>query len=450
MNAIQHTHTLQATPQAPTNKGRHFPVIVIGGGQAGLSMSWHLKARGIPHLVLEKHRVGHEWRTRRWDTFCLVTPNWQCQLPGWPYRGSDPHGFMGRDEIVQWLEDYARSFQPPLMEGVSVTSLRRRSHGTFELDTTAGAFSADQVVIATGGYHGFQLPRLADRLPLGVHQIHSSEYRNAEQLPAGAVLVIGSGQSGCQIAEDLHLAGRQVHLATGSAPRTARFYRGRDVVDWLADLGYYDLPVHEHPLKEGVRAKANHYVTGRGGGRDIDLRRFAAEGMALHGRLLEVEGMRLRFADDLKANLDNADAVAESIKTTIDKHIAAKGIAAPEEARYTPVWVPPADLPTTVDLNAANITSVIWGTGFRSDYRWLEVPVFDGRGYPRHERGVTSMVGIYFLGLPWQYTWGSGRFSGVARDAEYLAGQIVGRMGAWMPGHHDATGERVNAVALGS
>ncbi len=427
---------------------RHFPVIVIGGGQAGLSISWHLKHRGIPHLVLEKNQVGHEWRQRRWDTFCLVTPNWQCQLPGWSYQGTDPHGFMARDEIVAWLEAYVASFQPPLLEGVAVTGVRRRAHGTFEVDTTAGSYSADQVVVATGGYHGFQLPRLADRLPRSVTQIHSSEYRSPAALPEGAVLVIGSGQSGSQIAEDLHLAGRQVHLATGTAPRTARFYRGRDVVDWLADMGYYDLPVHEHPLKEGVRAKANHYVTGRGGGRDIDLRKFALEGMALHGRLKSVEGGVLTFAADLQTNLDGADAVSESIKTTIDRFIAERGVAAPEEARYVPVWHPPDDLPLAVDLASANIRTVIWSTGFKTDYRWLELPVFDGRGYPRHERGVTSMVGVYFLGLPWQYTWGSGRFSGVARDAEYLAAQIVGRMGSWMPGHHDATA--VNAVALGS
>jgi len=421
---------MSATPKSP----EHFPVIVIGGGQAGLSMSWHLKQAGMAHLVLEKHRIGHEWRARRWDSFCLVTPNWQCQLPGFPYAGPDPHGFMVRDEIVQYLEDYARSFQPPLREGVAVQLLRRSPHGTYELETSAGHFRADQVVVATGGYHDFQLPRLAERFPAELQQIHSSQYRSPEAMAPGAVLVVGTGQSGCQIAEDLHLAGRTVHLATGSAPRTARFYRGRDVVDWLADMGYYDLPVHQHPLKEGVRAKANHYVTGRDGGRDIDLRRFACEGMQLHGRLQSVAAGQLQFGDDLRHNLDQADAVAESIKRSIDQFIEAQRLDIPAEAPYAPVWVPPEGTPAPLDLAAAGIGSVIWCTGFRTDYRWIDLPAFDGRGYPRHERGVSPVLGLYFLGLPWQYTWGSGRFSGVARDAEFLLGQILGRTGAWVPG----------------
>ena len=250
--------------------------------------------------------------------------------------------------------------------------------------------------------------------------MHSSEYKNAEVLPPGDVLVVGTGQSGCQIAEDLHLAGRRVHLCTGSAPRTARRYRGRDVVDWLFDMGYYDMPVDEHPQQERVRAKANHYVTGRDGGRDIDLRRFALEGMQLYGRLLEVRGSTLIFGDDLKRNLDGADAVAEKIKNSIDEYIAKRGIEAPVEARYQPVWEP-AEEPRELDFAVAGIGSVIWSMGYRTDYRWIEVPIFDGRGYPSHKRGVTAVPGIYFLGLPWLYTWGSGRFSGVARDAAYLA-----------------------------
>jgi putative flavoprotein involved in K+ transport len=436
---------LSQTPPA----SRHFPVIVIGGGQAGLAMSWCLKARGILHLVVERHRIGHEWATRRWDSFCLVTPNWQCQLPGFAYAGDAPHGFMNKDQIVAYLEDYARAFAPPILEQVAVSSLLQRGQGSFELATSAGDFSADQVVIATGAYHGFELPRLAERLPAGIAQLHSSQYRNPQALPAGAVLVVGSGQSGCQIAEDLHLAGRQVHLATGSAPRTARFYRGRDVVDWLADMAYYELPVHEHPLKEGVRAKANHYVTGRDGGRDIDLRRFALEGMQLYGRLLGVDDARLHFATDLAKNLDHADAVAESIKATIDRFITEQGIKAPTEPGYTPLWRPGPEQPSEVELGTAGIRSVIWSNGFRSDYRWVELPAFDGRGYPRHERGVSAVAGLYFLGLPWQYTWGSGRFSGVGRDAEHLAGQIVRRLGTSMPARTGATGTAVNAVALG-
>ncbi len=406
----------------------HYQVIVIGGGQAGLSMSYCLKERGIDHLVLEKHRIAEAWRSQRWDTFCLVTPNWQCQLPGFHYAGPDPHGFMVKDEIIGYIEAYARSFSPPVMESVTVQRLRRTPKGGFEISTTYRDFTADQVVVATGGYQIATVPRIAERFPPEIAQIHSSAYRNADALPPGEVLVVGSGQSGCQIAEDLHLAGRRVHLCTGGAPRTARRYRGRDVVDWLADMGYYDMPIHEHPQQERVRAKANHYVTGRDGGRDIDLRKFALEGMQLHGRLLEVRGTTLIFGDDLKRNLDQADAVADKIRNSIDEYIAKSGVTAPAEPRTQPVWEPADDAPRELDLQQAGIGSVIWSMGFGTDYRWIEIPIFDGKGYPSHQRGVTSVPGVYFLGLPWLYTWGSGRFSGVARDAKFLADCIESKM----------------------
>ncbi|MGW4729338.1 MSMEG_0569 family flavin-dependent oxidoreductase [Streptomyces shenzhenensis] len=411
------------TPAVPRLGGAHHAVAVIGGGQAGLSVSHGLRARGVDHVVIEAHRVGHEWRERRWDSFCLVTPNWQCRLPGHPYRGNDPDGFMVRDEIVRYLEEYVAAFRPPLVEGVSVTRLRRSASGAFELTTTAGEFTADQVVVATGPYHTPKLPRMAERLPAAVEQVHSSDYRNPDRLPDGAVLVVGTGQSGCQIAEDLHLAGRQVHLAVGSAPRVARFYRGRDCVAWLDDMGHYRKSIDDFDDADAVRLRVNHYVTGRDGGRDIDLRAFARDGMRLYGRLTGIEGPALEFADDLATNLGHADAVAEGIKDAIDAHIEANGIEAPEEARYRPVWQPD-EQPRTLDLAAAGITSVVWATGFTRDHRWIEIPAFDGRGYPMHWRGVSSVPGLYFLGLPWQFTWGSGRLEAVGRDAEFLAGHI--------------------------
>jgi putative flavoprotein involved in K+ transport len=408
----------------PRLAGGHWPVAVVGGGQAGLSASHHLTRRGIGHVVVEAHRVGHEWRARRWDSFCLVTPNWQCRLPGFPYRGDDPDGFMVRDEIVRYLEDYAASFQPPLVEDTTVTALRRLPGGAFELGTSRGTFTADQVIVATGPYHTPKVPRLAERLPADLVQLHSSQYRNPGALPPGAVLVVGSGQSGAQIAEDLHLAGRRVHLAVGGAPRVARFYRGRDCVAWLDEMGHYDRAVDEFDDAEAVRVRVNHYVTGRDGGRDIDLRAFARDGMRLYGHLTGAEGGRLEFAADLAANLDRADAVAESIKDAIDQHIAARGLAAPDEARYVPVWRPGPGHPRTLDLAAEGVAAVVWATGFRRDHTWIGVPVFDGRGYPMHWRGATSCPGLYFLGLPWQHTWGSGRFEAVGRDAEFLADHI--------------------------
>jgi putative flavoprotein involved in K+ transport len=404
--------------------GSHYPVAVIGAGQAGLAMSYYLTRLGIEHVVLERDRIGNEWRERRWDSFCLVTPNWQCQLPGYPYHGPDPDGFMSRDEIVGYVTGYAASFGPPVREDTEVTRLRR-GPGGFEISTSRGDLTAGQVVVATGPYHGASLPRMAARLPAGPLSLHSSQYRSPAALPGGAVLVVGTGQSGCQIAEDLHLAGRAVHLATGSAPRVARRYRGRDVVAWLDEMGHYDRGVDEFDDADALRLRANHYVTGRDGGHDIDLRVFAREGMRLYGRLTSISGARAGFAPDLAANLDSADAVSDGIKDSIDAFIAARGIAAPAESRRAPAWRP-ADDPHELDLEAGGITAVVWATGFRREYSWLELPVFDGRGYPVHTRGVTSCPGLYVLGLPWQYTWGSGRFSGVGRDAGHLAEHISG------------------------
>ena len=406
--------------------GRHFPVAVVGGGQAGLSMSYHLQRRGIDHVVLEAETAGHDWRDRRWDSFCLVTPNWQCRLPGHPYPGDDPDGFMPRDEIAAYLAQYVQRCGFPLAEHTSATRLRRDASGLFRLATTAGELTADQVVVATGPYQVPRTPRLAERLPEEVTQLHSAAYRSPPQLPDGAVLVVGTGQSGCQIAEDLYLAGREVHLAVGSAPRVARRYRGRDVVAWLDDMGYYTRAITDFADADAVRFRANHYVTGRDGGHDIDLRAFAAGGMRLYGRLADATtGGVLRFAGDLARNLDAADAVSQSIKDSIDSYLAAAGIDAPPEPRYAPPWFPQATAPAALDLREAGVTAVIWATGFGADYRWIEVPVFNGRGYPTHRRGVTSCPGLYFLGLPWQHTWGSGRLGGVARDAEYVLSQIT-------------------------
>jgi putative flavoprotein involved in K+ transport len=402
----------------------HHGVIVIGAGQAGLSMSWHLTNSSIDHVVLERDSIGQDWRNRRWDNFTLVTPNWQCDLPGFPYDRGDPHGFMTRDEVYRFVLDYAASFAPPVREGVAVTSLLQAPGGGFDLTTTAGPMHADQVVVATGGYQKPRLPRLAERLAPSIFQLHSADYRGAHQLPDGQVLIVGSGQSGAQIAEDLHLEGRDVHLVTGSAPRCARFYRGRDCVAWLAEMGTYDVPIDAQAGGVAKRENTNHYMTGRGGGHDIDLRAFALDGMRLYGRLTGAEGTELTFAPTLERNLDSADAVAEGIKDLIDAYIDRENIDAPTEARYVPVWRPERE-PESLDLADAGITSVIWCVGFAADYSWLRASVFDGEGHVCHHRGVTGIDGLYFLGLPWLHTWGSGRFASVGRDAEHLHTQVL-------------------------
>lgn len=440
-------------------------VAVVGGGQAGLSISWYLKRHHIDHVVIERHRIAHDWRERRWDSFCLVTPNWQCQLPGHPYAGHDPDGFMTREQVVQYIESYAALVRPPLLEGVSAERLTRCTDGRFEILTSRGPIRATQVVVATGPYHVPVLPGLASAVPQEWTSIHSSRYRRPSQLPPGDVLVVGSGQSGCQIAEDLHLAGRKVHLAVGSAPRVARRYRGKDVVAWLHLMGYYETTVETHQLGESVRRNVNHYVTGRDGGHDIDLRAFALDGMELYGRLVGAGRETLRFAGDLAERLDHADSVSASIKDSIDAFIERSGINVPTEERYVPVWQP-APGPRTLDLANSAIRSVIWATGFRPDYSWIHVDrsdssassiradgaqlsrppshsgrgqdpehdpgqyipgaaLFDRAGLPIHRRGVTKIPGLYFLGLPWLHTWGSGRLSGVGTDAEHISRFIV-------------------------
>jgi putative flavoprotein involved in K+ transport len=407
-----------------TRATEHHDVVVIGAGQAGLSISWHLTERGIDHVVLERDTIAHEWRDTRWDNFTLVTPNWQCVLPGYRYDGPDPHGFMPRDEVYAWVRGYADSFDPPVCEHVEVTEVTVAPGGGFDIETTSGALQCDHVVVAAGGYHLPAIPRFAEKLASSIVQLHSAQYRSAADLSEGAVLVVGTGQSGAQIAEDLHLEGRRVHLAVGSAPRVARFYRGRDCVAWLQDMGHYDIPIEDQPGGLGKRENTNHYVTGRGGGRDIDLRRFALDGMALYGRITDIAGGRAYFEPTLEKHLDAADAVAESIKDSIDAYITRTGIDAPTEPRYVPVWRPEREI-TEIDLAAHDITSVVWSVGFRTDYRCLRVGVFDGEGHPCHNRGITSTPGLYFLGLPWLHTWGSGRFAAIARDAEYLADRIA-------------------------
>lgn len=421
---------------APT---RHrTAVVVVGGGQAGLSTSWYLTRDGVDHVVLEAGTATHEWADTRWDAFTLVTPNWHCRLPGWSYDGPDPDGFMTRDEVVAWLAGYPASFGAPLREHTRATALTEREGGGFVVDAVGPAgpevWEADQVVVATGGYHVPIVPAWAPALSPSVTQLQSADYRNPDALPDGEVLVVGTGQSGAQIAEDLHLSGRRVHLAVGDAPRVARRHRGRDVMTWLAEMGLYDTSVAQYPGGLAAREKTNHYVTGRDGGRDIDLRAFAAEGMRLYGLLDGLEagsGTTLTFRPTLRAALDAADDTYRSICRDVDRWIEGRnaegaGIDAAPAAPYEPVWEPEVE-PTALDLAEAGVTSVVWAIGYRPDYRWVRVGVFDGTGRPTHTRGVTAVPGLYFLGLPWLHTWGSGRFLGIAADAEHVAGCITGR-----------------------
>ena len=400
----------------------HHDVIIIGAGQAGLSMSYCLKEQGIDHIILEKEEtVAHTWKTQRWDEFCLVTPNWQCQLPGFHYSGNDPDGFMVKEDIIEYLDGYYESFKPNVKFNSEVVELKK-SNGLFYIKTTHEEYSAGQIVLACGSYHRPNILPFAKAMPDNITHVHSSQYKNANALPEGEIMVVGTGQSGCQIAEDLHLQGRKVHLCVGTAPRVNRRYRGKDVVAWLEETGYYQTTIDNHPDGENAPHSTNHYVTGRDGGRDINLRIFAEQGMQLYGKLDHAHNGILKFADDLKQNLNYADEVAKRIRNNIEDYINKHNIVAPEDDNIHSDYLP--DSPLSLDLNTSNISTVIWATGFKMHFNWINMPVFDGRGHPVHKRGITPVSGLYFLGLNWMHTWGSGRFFHVGQDAAYLCDHI--------------------------
>lgn len=405
----------------------HYQVIIVGGGQAGLSASFCLKKEHINHLILDQGEIGDTWKKHRWDSFCLVTPNWQCRLPGFDYDGKDPKGFMLKDDIVDYVKRYAASFNPPIKQGVTVLKVyKNQEDKIFSIDTSIGTFTANKVIIATGAYHIPNILPMSKNFSDDIFQIHSDVYKNPNQLPEGTTLVVGSGQSGAQIAEDLHLAGRKVYLSVGSAPRAPRRYRGKDAVEWLENMGYYNQPIDSHPDPEEARHKTNHYLTGRDGGRDIDLRKLATEGVILRGQLNKVEESLLHFNEDLEYNLDQADKTYNRILKNIDDYIEINNIDAPSGQFYKPMWQPTPENKQTVHYKKENITSVIWCTGYKVDFKWVKFPaVFNQRGYPIYDRGVTEETGLYFIGLPWLHTWGSGRFSHVGQDAQYISDVIV-------------------------
>jgi len=399
----------------------HYSVIIVGGGQAGLSVSYNLKSKNIDHIIFDRGEVGDSWR-QRWDNFTLVTPNWQCELPGYKYAGKDSKGFMNRQEVIDFVSNYAKSFDPPIKKNVEVLHVSKEKD-TFLVKTSSGLFTSNKIVIASGAFNDPVIPQIASKLPNTVLNLHSSEYRNAASLPDKEVMVVGSGQSGCQIAEDLHLEGKKVHLCVGNAPKSPRKYRGKDVVEWLDQMSYYDKTIDTFEDPVATRNKVNHYVTGRDGGREIDLRVFANEGMKLYGLFNDVKDGKIYFGDNLKQDLDNADKAAQNIKDRIDEFIVANKIEAPKEPGYLPPWEPTEDI-NSIDIKSANIGAVIWCIGYKTNYSWLNLPLFDKKGYPIHNRGISTTNGVYFIGLPWMYTWGSGRFSGITKDSIYLAEKI--------------------------
>lgn len=399
--------------------------VIIGGGQAGLAMSYLLTEQGRDHVILEKsEHIGASWR-RRWDSFTLVTPNWQLQLPGFAYDGDDPDGFLARDEVVAYLERYAASFDPPIRFGVEATSVAREVNG-YVLQTTDGEYEADNVVLAVGAFQYPNVPACHERVPQEIAQLHSSDYRNPDASPDGAVLVVGSGQSGCQIAQELNDSGRQVYLCTSSVGRIPRRYRGRDTMQWLVELGMVDRPVHKLESPE-ERFEPNPQISGKDGGQDINLHEFARDGIRLLGHLADVQGARAMLAPDLHQNLAEADQMAAEVCKGIDEYVRKTGMEVPEETLEELHHGYEQEVIAELDLDAAGIGSVLWATGFGRDYSWVQLPIFDPWGYPVQRQGVTVYPGLYFVGLHWLHTLKSGLFLGVGEDARNVAEHMARR-----------------------
>ena len=392
-------------------------------------MSHMLRERGRPHLVLERHRIAERWRTERWDGLRFQFPNWSVSLPDFPFPHGDPDGFASNTEIVDFLDAYAAFVAPPIRCGVAVTALRQRDGAAgFLAETSQGPIEAANVVIATGPYQRALMPDLL--AGNDIFQVHASRYRAPEQLPAGAVLVVGAGASGAQIAEELVRAGRRVYLSVGQHRRMPRRYRGHDLIWWLATMGLDQIPVE----KRGPPAPLP-LITGAYGGHTIDFRDFAAQGVTLLGR---TEGARdgvMTFADDLAASLHEADTAYAGFLDLVDAWVTRESLDVPADpAARARLATPHAVKPVRqLDLRAAGIGAVIWSTGYGFDLGWIDLPVLDATGAPRHRNGVAEVPGLYFIGLQWLSKMSSSFMSGVGADAARLADHITARRAALIP-----------------
>ncbi len=401
--------------------------VIIGGGHAGLTMSYFISQRGQEHVILERGRVGERWRSERWDSFCFQFPNWTIELPGYKYQCDDPEAFAPGREVVRFIEDYAVFVKAPTRCGVEVTSLEPAGDSSrYLVSTNNGVIEAANVVIATGPYQLPVIPAMSAHVPNNILQVHSNAYRNADQLPRGAVLVVGSGASGCQIADDLNQSGRQVYLSVGRHSRMPRRYRGQDFAYWGAALKRPEQIVDTVPVH--LRKGSEVLLTGANGGYDVDLRAMAARGIVLLGHLQGINDGNLTLADDLSQNLAKGDESLESFKRAVDEYVTKNGLEF--SAELEPSVEPNIPSPVSrLNLKDAGVSAIVWASGFRCVFDFVKLPIFDEAGEPVHRRGVTQYPGIYFLGLRWLYKRKSSfllRASG-AEDAAYLAEQIIAR-----------------------
>ena len=397
--------------------------IIVGGGQGGLSTSYYLKQEGREHIILEQtDQAAKAWR-ERWDSFTFITPNWMIRLPGAEYQGDEPDGFMARKKIIDYFKEYSIRVELPIRYGIQVTSVESIETG-YLVRTNKTDFEAANVVIATGMYQHPRMPSFSTNLSSEIKQLHSSEYRNPEALPAGAVLVVGSAQSGCQIAEELYQSGRKVYLSVGNAGRLPRRYRGKDVTRWMVEMGFYDRTVDKLPSPKAKFAGSAH-GTGKDGGHTINLHQFAKDGVVLLGHIQSAQDKQIVLAPDLRENLAKSDKLEADIVNQVDEYIKKRGLDSPRETLPELRDGFEVEEILDLDLKSEGITSVIWATGYKFDFSMVKLPVFDEDGYPVQKRGVTEYPGLYFIGLPGLHTRKSGLLHGVGDDAAHVASAIA-------------------------
>ena len=399
--------------------------LIIGGGQGGLSVSYFLKQAGREHLVLEAAtQVANAWRNDRWDSFYLNTPNWAFRLPGGEYNGPQPDGFMPHAEIVRSFEQYVGENTLPVQYEVRATSVERQG-SVYKVETNQGTYLTRHVVIATGLFQSSKIPQSGANLNGEVLQLTSGKYRHPSALPPGAVLVVGSAQSGCQIAEELYQSGRKVYLCVGSAGRVPRRYRGRDIFEWMDQSGFWSRTADKLPSMQ-ARFTGNPQVSGTRGGHNLNLHQFYRDGVVLLGRLQDIQAGELVLAADLHENLRKVDQVEVNILKMVDEFISTNGLDVPPE--QIPIFTDAYQSPqiTRLDLKAAGISTVIWALGYNFDFSLVRLPVFDSFGFPLSTRGETTYPGLYFAGLPWLPGQKSGLLLGVAENAAHVAQMITG------------------------
>ncbi|WP_180035905.1 MULTISPECIES: NAD(P)/FAD-dependent oxidoreductase [unclassified Acinetobacter] len=394
--------------------------VVVGAGQAGVAMSEHLNALGISHVVLEKNRIAEAWRTRRWDSLLANGPCWHDRFPNMEFD-ADPDSFIHHDQVADYFQNYAEKFNLPIHTGVEVFKVYKTDQRLgFTVETSEGTIYTQRLVSATGAFQKAVIPPVALQKP-EFYQIHSDQYKNPQQLPEGAVLVIGSGSSGVQIADEINRSGKKVYLSIGQHERPPRTYRNRDNVWWLGVLGGWDfMRTDKGPLK-GLA------VSGAHGGINIDFRALAKQGITLLGMTDSFDGQKIQFKADLKQNLESGDAALHAFYDQADEYVRANGLDLPAEPQARQLLPNPECVTQPIlelDMQAANITSVIWASGFSYDFDWLQVNAFDEQKKPKHKRGISDERGIYFLGLPYLTGRGSSFIWGVWHDAKYIAEHI--------------------------